>query len=60
MAKVYPARDLRYEKSVAIKVLNPQLSAAPGQERFLPQIAILRHPKPPHILPPPHSGQGNG
>ena len=51
MATVYSAVDLKHHRSVAIKVLRPELAAALGAERFLKEIettANLRHP---HILP---------
>jgi len=60
MARVYLARDQRYDKHVAIKVLNPELSAALGQERFLREIAIVAHLNHPHILPLLDSGEANG
>jgi eukaryotic-like serine/threonine-protein kinase len=39
MATVYLARDLRHQRRVALKVLRPELAAAPrpeGQVRLLP------------------------
>jgi serine/threonine-protein kinase len=51
MATVYLAQDLKHQRSVAIKVLRPELAAAIGADRFLREIsttASLRHP---HILP---------
>jgi tRNA A-37 threonylcarbamoyl transferase component Bud32 len=50
MARVYLARDLRLERPVAVKMLNPELSAALGPERFLREIEILTHLNHPHIL----------
>ena len=38
MATVYLARDLRHERRVAVKVLNPDLGAVLGAERFLAEI----------------------
>lgn len=35
MATVYLARDLRHDRLVALKVLNPELGAMLGVERFL-------------------------
>jgi serine/threonine-protein kinase len=57
MARVYLARDVRYDKLVAIKMLNPELSAALGPERFLREIDIVAHLNHPHILPLLDSGE---
>ena len=38
MATVFLADDLRHRRQVAIKVLNPQLAAVVGAERFLREI----------------------
>jgi serine/threonine-protein kinase len=57
MATVYLARDTRHRRPVAIKVLDPELAAVLGSERFLREIettASLRHP---HILPLFDSGE---
>ena len=57
MATVYLARDLKHDRTVAIKVLKPDLGAALGAERFLLEIkttANLRHP---HIMPLYDSGE---
>lgn len=51
MATVYLAHDRKHDRTVAIKVLRPELAAAIGAERFLAEIrttASLQHP---HILP---------
>jgi serine/threonine protein kinase/Tfp pilus assembly protein PilF len=60
MATVYQARDRRHERSVAVKVLNRDIAAALGTERFLQEIrtaASLTHP---HIVPVHDSGQIDG
>ncbi|WP_411279540.1 protein kinase domain-containing protein [Gemmatimonas sp.] len=60
MATVYLAQDLRHQRSVAVKVLRPELSATLEHERFLREItttAGLRHP---NILPLYDSGEGAG
>ena len=47
MAVVYLARDLRYERRVAIKVLRPELTVSLVTDRFLREIQIaaqLQHP----------------
>ena len=50
MATVYLARDLMDEKRVAIKVLDPELAAAVGGERFRREIEIARRLQHPNIL----------
>ena len=60
MATVYLADDLRHDRRVAVKVLQPELAAAVGAERFLAEIrttAKLRHP---NILPLFDSGDAAG
>ncbi len=60
MATVYLAEDLRHHRKVAVKVLDPELAAAVGEERFLREVevtATLRHP---HILPLLDSGEADG
>ena len=47
MATVYLARDLRHDRRVAVKVLDPELGAILGVERFLSEIRVtanLQHP----------------
>ena len=60
MATVYLARDLRYERDVAVKVLKPELAAAVGSERFLREIKITAQLNHPHILPLLDSGESDG
>src|SRR5207245_10749473 len=50
MATVYLAEDLKYHRSVAIKVLDPELAAAIGPQRFLREIDIAARLQHPHIL----------
>ena len=38
MATVYVAQDLRHSRSVALKVLRPELAAVIGAERFLAEL----------------------
>jgi serine/threonine-protein kinase len=40
MAIVYLARDVRHARHVALKVLNPDLGAVLGAERFLAEIRV--------------------
>ena len=60
MAKVYLADDLKHERKVAIKVLNPDLAALVGAERFLAEIKTTANLQHPHILPLFDSGQADG
>jgi hypothetical protein len=60
MAVVYLARDQRYDREVALKVLKPDLAAAIGAERFLREIAITARLNHPHILPLLDSGEADG
>ncbi len=60
MATVFLARDLRYDRDVAIKVLRPDLSATLGSERFLREIRITAQLNHPHILPLLDSGRAGG
>ncbi len=57
MAAVFAAQDLRYDRLVAIKVLNPDLAAAVGRARFLREIQIAAQLNHPHILPLLDSGE---
>jgi len=60
MATVWLARDLRYARQVAVKVLRPDLSAALGADRFLREIRITAQLNHPHILPLLDSGEADG
>jgi serine/threonine protein kinase/tetratricopeptide (TPR) repeat protein len=60
MATVYLARDLKHNRPVAIKALDPMLSLAPGRERFLREIEIVAGLNHPHILPLHDSGSAAG
>jgi serine/threonine protein kinase/Flp pilus assembly protein TadD len=60
MATVYQARDHRHERGVAVKVLNRDVAASLGPQRFLQEIktaASLTHP---HIVPVHDSGESEG
>src|SRR5688572_30944247 len=59
MATVFKARDLRHGRSVAIKVLRPDLAAAVGGERFLREIGIAAQLQHPHILTLIDSGEAD-
>ena len=60
MATVYLARDLKHDRSVAVKVLHPELAAALGPERFLREIHLTARLDHPHILPVFDSGEAAG
>ena len=51
MATVYLAEDLKHHRQVAIKVLDPEVAAAIGPERFLREIETVARLTHPHILP---------
>ena len=51
MATVYLAEDLKHRRDVAIKVLEPELAAALGNERFLREIEFTAGMTHPNILP---------
>ena len=60
MATVYRAHDIKHDRSVALKVLKPHLSAAVGGERFLREIALTARLDHSHILPLLDSGEADG
>jgi eukaryotic-like serine/threonine-protein kinase len=60
MATVYVARDVRHNRRVALKVLNPELSAVIGSDRFLKEIDVTANLQHPHILPLFDSGNAAG
>ena len=60
MASVFLAADLKHHRSVAIKVLHPELAASLGGSRFLREIAIAAQLSHPNILPLHDSGEAGG
>src|SRR5438552_2725812 len=60
MATVFLAEDRKHHRSVAIKVLHAELTAALGAERFLREIEIAARLQRPHILPLYDSGAAAG
>jgi serine/threonine-protein kinase len=60
MATVYLARDLKHDRSVAVKVLRPELAAILGGERFLHEIRLTAQLQHPHILSLLDSGEAGG
>ena len=57
MATVYLARDLTNDRTVALKVLHPDLGVAVGADRFRREIQIVTRLTHPNILPIYDSGQ---
>src|SRR6266550_3628028 len=60
MATVYLAQDRKHGRPVAIKLLDPELAAALGRERFLREIETAARLTHPHILPLHDSGEADG
>jgi len=60
MASVFLAQDLKHDRRVAIKVLNPDLGRTLGAERFLREIRTVANLTHPHILPLHDSGEAEG
>src|SRR5262249_9985203 len=60
MATVYLAHDVRHERFVALKVLNPELGAVLGVERFLAEIRVTANLQHPNLLPLFDSGEADG
>src|SRR5687767_13127548 len=60
MATVYLARDVRHNRAVALKVLNPELGAVLGVERFLAEIEVTANLQHPNLLPLFDSGEASG
>ncbi len=60
MATVYLARDLKHDRLVALKVLDPDLGVVLGAERFLSEIRVTANLQHPNLLPLFDSGEANG
>src|SRR5262249_35231963 len=60
MATVYLATDAKHGRSVAVKVLLPEITAAMGAEQFLREIQVAARLTHPHILPLHDSGGSDG
>src|SRR5512143_2620940 len=60
MATVYLAHDLRHQRPVALKVLNPDLGIALGADRFLSEIRVTANLQHPNLLPLFDSGEAEG
>jgi tRNA A-37 threonylcarbamoyl transferase component Bud32/tetratricopeptide (TPR) repeat protein len=60
MATVFLAEDLKHHRRVAIKVLDPEVAAAIGPERFQREIETVAKLSHPHVLTLHDSGQAGG
>ncbi|MCG6988885.1 MAG: serine/threonine-protein kinase [Gemmatimonadetes bacterium] len=60
MATVLRARDVKHDRTVAIKVLKEELAQSIGAERFLQEIRIVAKLQHPHILSLLDSGEVDG
>jgi tetratricopeptide (TPR) repeat protein/tRNA A-37 threonylcarbamoyl transferase component Bud32 len=60
MSVVFKARDLKHNRTVAIKVLKPELSEQVGTDRFQREVEFAANLTNPHILPLFDSGEAAG
>src|SRR2546428_5260015 len=60
MATVYLAADVKHRRTVAIKVLRPELASLLGPDRFLREVEIAARLNHPHILALYDSGDAAG
>src|SRR3954470_19961562 len=60
MATVYLAQDIRHARPVALKLLNSELGAVLGVERFLSEIRVTANLQHPHLLSLFDSGEAEG
>src|SRR5918995_4464641 len=60
MATVYLAHDLKHARNVALKLLDPELGAVLGAERFLAEIRVTANLQHPNLLPLFDSGVADG
>ena len=51
MAVVWLARDLQYDRPVAIKILHPELAGAIGVDRFVREVRLAARLQHPNIVP---------
>jgi eukaryotic-like serine/threonine-protein kinase len=59
-AAVYLAEDPRHGRSVAVKVLYPEVARSLGRQRFLREIRLAARLQHPHLLPVFDSGETDG
>ncbi len=60
MATVFLVRDVKHNRRVALKVLDPELGAVLGVERFLSEIQVTANLQHPNLLPLFDSGEADG
>ena len=60
MATVYLARDVKHQRHVALKVLDAELGASLGTDRFLAEIRVTANMQHPNVLPLFDSGESEG
>lgn len=60
MATVYLALDERHARNVALKVLDPDVGASIGTDRFLAEIRVTAKLQHPNVLPLFDSGEADG
>ncbi len=60
MGTVYLARDTTLERSVAVKILRPELATATAAERFLREARILANLNHPNVVPVHSAGEEDG
>jgi serine/threonine-protein kinase len=60
MAVVYLARDVKHDRPVALKVMNPEAAVSLGAERFQREIRLAASLQHPHVLPVHDSGESAG
>jgi serine/threonine protein kinase/tetratricopeptide (TPR) repeat protein len=60
MAAVFVAHERKHGRTVAIKVVKPEVAASVGGERFLREIATVARLSHPHIVPLIDSGESGG
>ena len=60
MAVVYLARDVKHDRPVALKVMNPEAGHSLGAERFQREIRLAASLQHPHVLPVHDSGETAG
>ena len=58
MATVFLARDRKHDRKVALKILDAELAAVMGVERFLAEIRVTANLQHPNLLPLFDSGEG--
>ena len=60
MAVVYLAQDVKHQRPVALKVLNPEAASSLGPERFQREIRLAASLQHPHVLSVHDSGETEG